>query len=99
MSRTGISAPRDSIRLAPLRDPGQSLRELIENRFYETVISWLLVAVLGATFAVTEWIRWLINAPYALFSMTVVAVAIAVYAAWQFRRAAEEARNWKQGLK
>jgi hypothetical protein len=99
MSQSDTTAGRDPIRDAPLRDPGQSLREQLQDRLLDSTIPWLLVAVMMLIIAAVEWVRWLTNAPYQPIQMTLIAVCIAAFAGWRFYRALQELPNWKLGLK
>ena len=99
MPHVDTTAERDPIRDAPLRDPGQSLREQIHGRLLDSTIAWLLVAVMVSIIAALEWFRYLTNAPYQPIAMTIVALSIAAFAAWRFYRALQELPNWKLGLK
>lgn len=89
----------DTIQDEPLRDPGQSLRELIRERFHDTAMAWMTVARFAVLVAILEWIRWAANVPYQPVFITIIAVALTVFAAWRVRRAFSEVQQWKLGLK
>jgi hypothetical protein len=99
MPSNDTSARRDPILNAPLREPGQSLREQLDEGFDETVVPWLLVAVLTAIMAFVEWVRWSLNAPYAPVLISICAVVVTIIAAWRIRRAVGLRRQQKLGLK
>ncbi len=56
---------RDPIKKAPLRDPGQSLREQFDDFVVTRVGAWLVAACVAVIFVVVEWYRWAVSAPYA----------------------------------
>lgn len=99
MSHSDTTGSRDPIRDAPLRDPGQSLREQLQDRLLDSTIPWLLIAIMVCMMAAIEWVSYLTNAPHRPIQMTVLAVCIAGFAAWRFYRALHELPNWKLGLK
>ena len=94
-----IGNKRDPISQAPLREPGQSLRENIESRFYETTVPWLAIAVLGVTFAAVEWFRWATAAAYQPFAITIVAIVIVGIAGWKIAQVRRLLPQWQLGLK
>jgi hypothetical protein len=97
--KTDTPTRRDPIRDTPLRDPGQSLREQLQDRLLDSTMPWLFVAVMMIIIAAVEWVRWLTNAPYQPIQMTLIAACIAAFAGWRFYRALEELPSWKLGLK
>jgi Nuclease-related domain len=90
---------RDPIRDAPLRDPGQSLREQIDDHFYDVFAPWISVVVLVFIMAVMEWVRWSLNAPYAPLPVSLCAVVVTIIAAWRIRRVLGLRRQQTLGLK
>jgi hypothetical protein len=98
MSHTN-TADRDPIRDTPLRDPGQSLREKLQERLLDSTMSWVFVAVMVSIIAGLEWFRSLTAAPYQPIAMTIVAIGIAVFAGWRLYRVLQELPNLKLGLK
>src|SRR5438309_247628 len=90
---------KDPIRDAPLRDPGQLLRERAEMRFQDEIVPWLAVAVFALVMAGIEWLRWFFRAPYAPVLYTIFAAVVAMLATWRIRHTIIELRQWKLGLK
>lgn len=99
MSTKDTSSRRDPIRDTPLRDPGQSLREQMQDRFEDATVPWLVVACLAMAMAVAEWVRWFTNASYIPVTMTVIAVSLCIFVIWRVRRAFVEFLPWKLGLR
>jgi hypothetical protein len=93
------TATRDPIRDKPLRDPGQGLREYMQDRYLDTVLPWLLIVVLAFTLAAMEWVRWMTNSPYTPITWSVMAIVAAVLAVWRCRLAIQDLTRHKLGLK
>src|SRR5436305_1554430 len=74
------NASKDPIRVAPLRDPGQSLRESLEDLLLDTIAPWLTVAVLAVVIAAIDWFRWSLNLPPHPLVLTIVAIGTVVLA-------------------
>jgi hypothetical protein len=99
MTKTEMSTRRDPIREAPLREPGQSLREQLQSRILDATIPWLAVTILAWATVLVEWVRWQTSSPYLPGTFAVIAVVISLLAVWKIGRACRELPQWKLGLK
>lgn len=99
MSGRKESSTKDPIRDAPLRDPGQSLRESLDDLLVDVAFPWFATAILAAVMAAIEWWRWWSASPPAPKSLTLIAFVIAGIAAWKWRAVKAEAARIKTGLK
>jgi hypothetical protein len=90
---------KDPIRDEPLRDPGQSLRESLDDLLVDVAFPWFVMAIFVALMAAMEWGRWWLDSPPAPISLTLVACVVAGIAAWKWRGVKAEATRIKTGLK
>lgn len=93
------NTPKDPIRVPPLRDPGQSSRESLDNLFVEKLAPWLTIALFAIFMAVIEWLRWWLDFPPKPLLLTFLSIGIVVLAIRQFRLTKSKAENLKKGLK
>lgn len=89
----------DPIHDAPLRDPGQSLRDQLDDLFVDTVAPWLTVAVFAIVLAILEWCRWWFGLPPAPIAATTVALAVSALASKKYTSAKRIAVDLRTGLK
>lgn len=99
MTKKPDNAKRDPIRDIPLRDPGQGLREQMEDRFWDGIVPWFMSAVVICLFAAVEWFRWWNNSPYTPKIWTVFAILAVLFAIWRLRTGIQELKQYKLGLK
>ncbi len=93
------NTPKDPIRVAPLRDPGQSSRESLDDLFVETIAPWLVIALFAVFIAIIEWLRWWLDFPPKPLLLTFAAIVIVALAIRRFRLAKSKADNLRKGLK
>lgn len=96
MEKTG--SKRNPIKKAPLRDPGQSLREQIDTIFTEVGLFWGLMVTGFAMIAAVDLCRWWMNLPPTPALSTVIAIAVACAAAWRLKRTLRRIRQLETGL-
>jgi len=83
----------------PLRNPGQSLDERIEDIWNDGVMTWAMVASFFTLFAMFEWLRWYDPfPPNSRFVFTAIATLFVAVAYWKIRRTKKEVRRLKLGL-
>jgi hypothetical protein len=92
-------SPKDPIREAPLREPGQHLRESLSGLVMETVAPWLTLAVIIILAAIVEWFRWSFSLSPHPIPLTIVAIGVVFLAIRQVRIAQVQAKALKLGLK
>jgi hypothetical protein len=90
---------KDPIRNAPLREPGQSLRESLDELRFEDVAAWICLAIFSGLAAIDEWLRWWFDFPPHPLVITLVAISVAILALFRIRAAGATARALKLGLK
>lgn len=90
---------KDPIRDTPLRDPGQSLRESLDDLLLDVAYPWFMTAILAAVTAGMEWWRWWFVSPPVPKTLTFIAIVIVGIASWKWRSVKAEARLIKTGLK
>ncbi|WP_171016006.1 nuclease-related domain-containing protein [Ramlibacter sp. 2FC] len=84
-------------RAAPLRVPGQSLTDELDDVVYDHVLSPLFLAVSMALLAVLEWWRYVSDAKPSPWVFTAAAVATFLYAVFKVRRTRRRIRLLKLG--
>jgi hypothetical protein len=90
---------KSPISLAPLRDPGQSLRERIEDYRHDEVMSWIVLTLFSCVYCAMEWARWIFSFPDFPTGATVVALLVGILAIYKIRRAVKELTFMVRGLK
>lgn len=81
----------------PLRNPGQSLDEELEETIFSEFLSPLMLALLMCSLAGVEWARWYFGHPPNPVLFTIFAAAAVGYAVWRTLRARRRIRNIKLG--
>jgi hypothetical protein len=89
----------DPIKEDPLRDPGQSLREDLNDLLIDKVVFWMAMVAVVVIFALVEWYRWALNVPPSPIVATVGAVVLAAVATWRIRLAWPRIRQLRLGLR
>lgn len=97
-TREATAKTRSPIKLKPLRDPGQSLREGLQDIFEGEVFPWLAVAVMLTVWAVLEWVFYLANVGRSPVMFSLVAAAAIALAAVKIRQISKRVRGWRQGI-
>jgi hypothetical protein len=96
---TRQSNTRDPIREAPLRDPGQSLREDIDRAIDDEVLPWFVLSFATAGFAGIEWIRWYFDSDFAPLLVSGIAVVVVILTAARVFAIRNKVKRLKLGLK
>jgi len=79
-------AARSPLKSPPLRNPGQSLDEEIQQLFVDRFLPYFLFPPLFIAYAIGEWWRWYRpSTPYP-WTMTVLALVSVVYSVYQIRK-------------
>jgi hypothetical protein len=88
---------RSPITGKPLREPGQSLTEQLDDLLYERVVWWLVVPVWFVALAAMEWWRWYADTPYNPVLYSVMAVLATLVSALRVIPLMRQARALKLG--
>ncbi|KEI70324.1 nuclease-related domain-containing protein [Endozoicomonas elysicola] len=88
---------RSPLKEKPLRNPGQSLDEYIQNLLDVEINSYLVVALTALVLAFYEWYRWYTDVGYHPVALTIIAVLAVLYSAWKIRRLMVKVNRLKQG--
>lgn len=89
---------RSPLKENPLRNPGQSLEEEIEQVRDDQLLPRVMVASFAVAFAAYEWARSLLDIPPQPVAMTFLALATGVYALHRFPKGLQHLRLLRQGL-
>lgn len=81
----------------PLRNPGQSLDNQIEEIILDEVLIYMIFAMSMVCYAFTEWIRWYTNAKPSPLLYTCIAIMALCYSAFKIYRARSKVKSLKQG--
>jgi hypothetical protein len=92
-----MTEKKSPIKDKPLREPGQSVNERIQEILYDKVLSYYLIAGLLCTLAVVEWIKSWTKSPPLPWFYTVVAILASAYAGYRIRGEIGRIRNFKLG--
>jgi hypothetical protein len=85
------------IKAKPLRNPGESAHQESRRIVEDFVFSYFLYAGVVVCFALVEWLRYFLEAPYYPWAYTVVAAIFASVAALKIYRVYPEYKNYQQG--
>ena len=94
-----VKKKRDPISKAPLRDPGQSLREELDREVDERLGAWLMAYLIGLLLCGLEWYRWYFQTPPTPVLYTVLTVLALPLVLWRLRSGLRVLKNIKRGLK
>jgi hypothetical protein len=94
-----VKPSKDPIRDMPLRDPGESLRNELDDLLFEGAFPWFAIAIFAVISAALEWWRWWTGAPPSPVLLTLFAIAVTTIAAWKWRGIRTPAKRLKTGLK
>jgi len=92
------ASKRSPLKRQPLRNPGQSLEERIDDVLMDRLLAPVMGAVFLALLAVIEWWRWATHAPPQPAVITVVAVLAIGFAARRFVIVRREIKRLRLGL-
>jgi hypothetical protein len=85
------------LKAKPLRNPGQSLDEEIQELIDEQLLSVYWIAAMFVVMAMLEWLAVWLRWPRNPIIWTLVAVLAILYFAWLFRRVRKRARQLRLG--
>lgn len=89
---------KSPLKSAPLRVPGQSLDEQIQELMDDKVAPLLYAAGTFVVVAMAEWVRYFSKQPPQPWLHTVIAVIAISFVGWKLRGARTRLRQLKQGL-
>lgn len=89
---------RSALRDKPLRDPGQSLREEVEDVVLDEGIYPVMCVTIAGFYAIYEWWRWFTNWPPHPIIVTVIAVTVAIWAGMKMRAAKSKVERLRKGI-
>src|SRR5688500_7598472 len=92
------SRSRDPIDKRPMRNPGQSLAEKIDEVLNERAMAWVVVMSMAITFIFMEWLRWLFNDEIRPVCYSVCGVAVIFIEIWRIYVSLLQLRDLKTGL-
>lgn len=97
MKKKSITQTKSPLTSNPLRNPGQSLDEQIQQLLDDKVSSYIFVPVITLFLTVMEWVRWWLDLPYSPVSFTLMCIAIIPFSAVRLIRLKKDIRSLKQG--
>ena len=92
-----MSYRRSPLKEKPLRIPGQSLDEEIQNVEYDQVTTYALIATLSIALTLFTWFLYLIKIPSPPWLLTVGCVVVTLYSTHRIRKAKKYIENLKLG--
>lgn len=88
---------KSPIKDLPVRLPGQSVRDQIDEVLWEKTLTWVFVALFVVVLAVLEWLYSLLKLPRSPWTITIMAVGVVAFAAVKVRRGLREVRALRLG--
>jgi hypothetical protein len=88
---------KSPLKAQPLRNPGDSVQEQIQEIFYDRLLLAILLALFLAILAVYEWVRYYQNTPPNPVVATAIAAIAVAYAAWVCSRTWPEIKRLRLG--
>ena len=77
---------RSPLKNSPLRNPGQSLDEELQQLFVDKFLPYFLFPPLFLAYAIAEWWRYYRPSPPYPWTMTLLALVSVIYSAYQIRK-------------
>jgi hypothetical protein len=88
---------KSPLKAKPLRNPGQSLDEQLDEIVNEKMLSWLLVIVVMLVMVGLEWQRWYFDTQPNLMGMAVTAMPVIIFSGYRVFVLFYKARSLKLG--
>ncbi len=88
---------KSPIKNLPLRMPGQSIREAVENLLDEKVLPWIMATVFAISFAMVEWIRWVMDAKPSPWLYTIIAIVVVLITVRKCRKVIQLGKSLRLG--
>jgi hypothetical protein len=88
---------KSPLKSKPLRNPGESLDALIEDRIFDGALQFWIAALFFWFAALVEWIKWLHDLPPRPWPLTALAFIFTIYAIYRTVRTRKEVRNLRLG--
>jgi len=89
---------RSPLKQQPLRNPGESLEEQLQETFTFDVLFWVTAGLFVVAAAVMEWVRWYRHTPPTPWAYTLVAVTVVAIGGFTVPRGWKRIRNLRLGL-
>lgn len=89
---------KSPLKAKPLRNPGESLQQEMDNIFYDNVLLYVMLSTFAFVIAGLEWWRWYAHTPPTPVLWTVLAVVLFSMASWKIRIAWKQIKNIKLGM-
>lgn len=95
---------RSPLKASPLRNPGQSVQEYLDDQIYDRIFAPFILALFALVLAGLEWWRWYSGAPpqpilFSILSAVLIAyAAIKIWRAWPRLRALKQARDGEKAV-
>lgn len=94
-----LNASKSPLKVRPLRTPGQSLGEALNDLLFGKLFMWFMFGVLAVVLAAMEWLRWYFRAPPQPVILTVFAVVMCGVAIWRIARLVPTVRQLALGYR
>ena len=88
---------KSPLKSAPLRNPGQSLDEKLQDLIFNQCYSWFILALILTISTITEWARWFFSTPHQPITYTVLSFPIIAYSVYRFLILKARIPKLKQG--
>jgi hypothetical protein len=94
MSKQKLKSP---LKDKPLRNPGESLSNQLNDLLFDEVLKYFLMALLVVVLAFWEWHHYLLNTPPSPWTLTVIAIIVCIYSTIKIFHGFKKAKKLKQG--
>lgn len=89
---------KSPIKAKPLRNPGQSVQDTIDDLIYDKFFTYIMLATVSIVYAVLEWTYWYLQTPRSPWLFTSLAVATLIIAIYKGFRIRKTIKKYRQGL-
>ena len=89
---------KSPIKQKPLRNPGESLKQQIDDIFYDDIFLYVMLSTFMLITAGLEWWRWYAHTPPSPVLWSVLAVIMLGVTAWKIKTIWKKVKNIKLGL-
>jgi Nuclease-related domain len=94
MAKQKLKSP---IKDRPLRNPGESLDNQLNDLLLDEVLKYMMIAVMVIFLALMEWQKYFSNKPPSPWTITIIAFIVVFYCAIKIYRGFGKAKHLKQG--